>query len=479
MGTYSGKVGSSGVTLRNKAKSIGITVPKGEHPTNIHFELQSGGACWKNSSASDVSLQIYLYSDTSGTKKVKVGTVKLTKKSSNITKTDFSISGDTLKGCKLYLYIKASGTAGLRNKCTIKVTTSDGDASEDEDPNATVLDISHIKYSVVAVLTTGKEVYLNDNAINVAWEENESELACRLNLTVRDVPLTSETGAKKKKNRLAQTLALCTAIYVYCDYGQGEKEVFRGTIWEWSHSQIHDDEIIITAYDPLFYLQKSDDYGFWAAGKTTKAICKEVLKKWGVSLKKFNAPSVKHDKLALKTKKISAILTTVLDEAKLRTGANYVIRYTKGKVEILGMGQNKTIWTFAADKNVMSVSDKYSMTNLVTKVVILGKEEKDSEKMPPIEATEYGKKEYGILQKIINVGSKELEEAEKEAKNILKKDGKPERRMTLTSADFPAIRKGDRIRVITDNVNGYFFVLTVSHNASTQQMQMEVEPQDE
>ena len=485
MGTYKGKVGGCGITLRNKITAIGIKLPKDEYPVKIHFELKSGGAYWKNSSYKTSSGTFYLYGDKDGKKAVKFGSLTLNKISSNVTNKDFNVDGKSLMGCSLYFNSVTSDSSGvgLRNVCQITVTTKKGKtepekpSEPEKEPAPTTIDISNINYSVIVMLTTGKEIYLDKVATNIAWEENESELATRLNLTVRDVEITEEMGATKKVKRLAQALALCTAVYVFADYGKGKKEVFRGTIWEWGHSQVHDDEIVITAYDPLFYLQKSEDYALYSAGKSTKDICKEILSNWGVPLGKFNAPSITHEKLALKTKKISAILTEVLDKAKLKLGAGYVIRSTKGKCEILGMGQNETIWTFGADTNLMSVQDKYSMTNLITKVVILGKEDKDGAKRPPVEATEYGDKKYGTIQKIMTLGSKELADAKEEAKQVIKEKGKPERKMQLISPDFPEIRKGDRIRVLTDNVKGYFFVLSVSHNATTQQMQMEVEPQ--
>lgn len=483
MGTYTGKVGSSGITLFNKVTAIGIKLPKDEYPTKIHFNLKGGGAYWKNSAYQPSTGHICICGDDSGGKKVEIGSMTLPKVSSNIKNTDFDISGKTLKGCSLYLYIQTDRSFGLRNVCEITVTTKKEATSGDQKPpEATVdplpktVDISNITYRVVATLTNGENIYLDKVATNIAWEENENELATRLNLTVRDVKLTKEAGGTTK--RLSKLLALCTAVYVYAKYGgQKKKEVFRGTIWQWSHSQVNDDEIIITAYDPLYYLQKSEDYALYSAGQTTKAICQDVLSNWGVPLGTFNAPSITHEKLALKTKKISAILMEVLDKAKLKLGANYVIRSTKGKCEILGMGQNETIWTFGADTNLMTAQDTYSMMNLITKVVILGKEDKDGAKRPPIEATEYGKKDYGTLQKIMTLGSNTLEDAKKEAKEIIADKGKPERKMHLISPDFPEIRKGDRIRVVTDKVNGYFFVLSVSHNATNQQMQMEVEPQ--
>lgn len=330
------------------------------------------------------------------------------------------------------------------------------------------VDLSKIKYNVVAVLSGGGQVNLENVAENIAWEENEKELAVRLNITIRDV--------KNGGGRIAQQLALCTALVLYYDTGSGPQEAFRGTIWEWGHSQVNDDEIIITAYDMLFYLQKSEDYKYYEAGKSTKAIIGDILGSWSVPMGDYSGPSVTHEKVVYKSQAVSSMLTAALDEAVKKTGKKGIIRAKQGKCEIVKQGTNSEIWTFAATTNLLMASDKYSMTDLVTRVKIFGKEDKDGTKRPPVVAVENGATNYGTLQKVLMVGSSTVDEAKAEAASILSDKGKPKRTLTLRSPDMPCIRKGDRIRAILDNIDGYFFVLSVSHNATTMQMQMEVEP---
>ncbi len=330
------------------------------------------------------------------------------------------------------------------------------------------IDVSKITYSVVAVLSSGGQLNLDGIAQNIAWEENEKELATRLNITIRDI---ANGGA-----RIASQLALCTAIILYYDMGSGMKEAFRGTVWEWEHSQVHDDEIIITVYDMLFYLQKSEDYKYYAAGMSTKAVIGDILGSWGIPMGEYSGPSITHEKLVYKTKAVSAMMTEALNEAIKKIGKKGIIRAKEGKCDIVKQGTNAEIWTFSASSNLLKVSDKYSMTDLVTRVKIFGKEDKEGASRPPVVATENGLTQYGTLQKVLLVGSSTVEEAQSEAKSIIADKGKPKRTVTLQAPDVPCIRKGDRIRIIADNIDGYFFVLSVSHNATTMQMQMEVEP---
>lgn len=328
------------------------------------------------------------------------------------------------------------------------------------------IDLSKVEYFVVAFMANGQQVRLDEVAENIAWEENERELAMRLNLTLRDIPFGG--------GRLADVLALCTVIYLYSNWGEGQKETFRGMIWEWEHSQINDDEIIVTCYDLLFYLQKSKDFMYFSKGKSTKSIISNILSTWSITLGGYSGPNVTHEKTIYKNKTIANMLLETLDDAKKLGGGKAFIRAEKGVVYVVAYGSNRPIYQFTAQMNLIKTSDKYSMVNLVTRVLIMGKEDGDGR--PPVEASIVGRTEYGILQDITTRGSLTLEEAKANAQNVLDEKGEPKRTIKLTGIDFPAVRKGDLIYLTTDRLLGFFHVKGISHNATSMTMQMEVEP---
>lgn len=331
---------------------------------------------------------------------------------------------------------------------------------------ANVIDLTKVTYSVVALLSNGEQIQLDKVAENIAWEENEKELATRLNLTVRDVPV--------KGGQLSKQLALCTIVYLYADWGTGSKEIFRGTIWEWTHSEMNGDSIILTCYDMLYYLQKSKDNIYYAKGKTTRALVEAILKKWLVMPGEYTATDLTHKKILAKNKTIAQILTDILEEDEDKGGEPALIRAREGKADIIARGSNTEVWGFSASSNISTSQDKYSMTSLVTRVIVTGKEDKKGR--PKVSATLDGQTEYGILQEFKAKGSTTLKDAKKAAQKILDEKGKPKRTITLQSPDFPPIRKGDQIFVTTDKMEGYFFVKGVSHNATQMTMKMEVEP---
>ena len=199
-----------------------------------------------------------------------------------------------------------------------------------------MIDLSKVEYYVIALMSNGQQLRLDEVAENIAWEENESELAIRLNLTLRDIPYGS--------GRLADVIALCTAVYLYADWGEGQQEIFRGMVWEWQHSQIHDDEIILTCYDLLFYLQKSKDFFYFSKGKSTRSIISNILSTWAITLGGYDGPNVAHEKITYKNKTIASMLNETLDEAKKLGGGKAFIRAVKGAVYVVAYGSNSPVY---------------------------------------------------------------------------------------------------------------------------------------
>jgi len=329
-------------------------------------------------------------------------------------------------------------------------------------------DPTTVRYYVTAILSDGRLLHLENVAENIAWEENESELAMRLNLTLRDIEFEG--------SRLSKQLKLCTIMYLYAKWEgrSSRKELFRGTVWEWEHSRVSGDAIVLTCYDLLYYLQKSTDSMYWAKGKKTEEICKNILSKWNVPFGGYSGPAYTHEKTLYKNKSISAMLTETLDTAKKKKGVKCVVRAEKGKCYIVKQGSNADVWNFTVEKNLLDISDKYSMTELVTRVVLVGKDDKQGR--PKVEATVDGKVEYGILQTVQSIGSSSLKDAKSEANELIDEKGSPKRTITLTTPDMPFMRKGDLIHVKADTMKGYFYIKGISHNATAATMQMEVEP---
>lgn len=330
------------------------------------------------------------------------------------------------------------------------------------------IDLHRITYSVEAVLKNGQRLFLDQTAENIAWEENENELATRLNLTLRDVEL--EGGG-----RLANKLALATQVILYSTINGKREEIFRGQIWQWEAAPYNDEQVVITCYDRLYYLQKSKDNKYFNKGTMTKSIIQELLADNNIGMGRYTGSNTSHEAFAFKGKTIASMITETLEKADENIKAKKtIIRARADKAEIIKQGENSQIYGFAVGENIVSASEKYSMTELVTRVIVVGKEDKETK--PPIEATLTGALEFGLLQEIHTKGDATLAEAKNAAQKILDERGKPQRSISVRAPELPSIRKGDRVHIKTDRIAGYYFVKGVSHNATTAQMQMEVEP---
>lgn len=337
--------------------------------------------------------------------------------------------------------------------------------------NATI-DIRKLKYRLILVTASGKQIDATQAAESIGWEEGDAELAMRIGFTLHN---TVYGGSRLSS--LAQPGCI---VVVIADWGASSEEVARGTIVDWEPGYIGSASTTfdVIAYDELFNLQQSQDNRYYSAGTGTKAAVTGIFNDWGVPIEKYDGPDVAHAKTPFKNEFLSNILLQLLDDAAKKGGAKCIVRASKGKVSVLPKGSNKTIYHFDEDSNAVLARDKISTADLVTRVKVVGKE--DSEGRQPVEAVLDGSTQYGIRQRIQNRAEDDtLATAKGAAQDILDEFGKPTRTIVLESPDVPVVRKGDKVHVKAGTLNGYFITKSVRHDASSMSMTMELEPEEE
>ena len=330
-----------------------------------------------------------------------------------------------------------------------------------------MIDVAKLNYSLVLFRPDGQRIDLQPFLRSLFWEENDGELAVRLEAELQNIQMPDGKW-------LHQLIPLGGQVFLYADWGSGQQEIFRGTVFVWDYQTDPLGHLSITAYDPLIYLMKSKDDRFYKAGQTAKAIIQDIAKAWGMPLGTVQGPDVALAKQVFRGDTLADMIYSVLNEAKKKGGGKWIVRSKQGKIDIIRPGQNSPVYLFTADTNVESIEDRQDIEELVTRVKIVGAEDKEGR--APVVAQMDGRTEFGTLQEVVYQRQFDTPAAAKSAaEGILEERGQPRRKRKVIAPDLPFIRKGDKVKVVAGTLNGYYLVSGVIHNATQRIMSMEVD----
>lgn len=329
-----------------------------------------------------------------------------------------------------------------------------------------MIDVGKLSYRLVVVDEGGGQYDLKDFATRIGWEENASELAARL---------TFQCCNRIPSGYLSDLVKLGCLAVVYASDGVKEEEAVRGYIKDWNPVvSASEDTFHVTAYDELYALQKSQDSVYIPAGMTTQSALGQILDPWGISVD-YQGPEVVHGKLKYQNRALADCMLDILSDAREKGGTECIIRAEKGLLQVRPKGTNQDVYVFGADNSV-ELSHKRSISNMVTRVKVVGRETNDGRY--PVEAVVDGETKFGVLQKVITrEKSQTMEEARTAALEILKEEGQLDEKITLRLPDVPYVRKGDLIYVNNVcGINGYLEVLSVQHDVDTVSMTVTAQP---
>lgn len=324
------------------------------------------------------------------------------------------------------------------------------------------------KYKVSIITTSSIKYDVTEAMTALTLQEMDGEIAQRVTIKLADV----EAGG----GRLSGLFSEMNRVFVYANDGSGNEEVFRGFIWELSDTQKKENELQLVCYDNLIFFMESEEYQYFSAGYSTKSICSTLCNNWGVKLL-YNYAYITHPKMPLRGNLADIFLTDLLEEVRKKTGYKSVMRSIKDVVHIDGIGSNTTLYKICSGENgnAIEVGSTKSMHGVITKVVIIGKED-DNDRAQVEDVVSGNTSRYGTLQKVVSVSSgTTLAEVKKEASQTIKEYGKPKKTYTVTCVNIPWIRKGDRVNVVAGNMNGNYIVKSITHYGLDKTMHMEVE----
>lgn len=199
-----------------------------------------------------------------------------------------------------------------------------------------------------------------------------------------------------------------------------------------------------------------------------------IFDDWGISVEKYDGPTVANAKTTFKNQYLSDIILELLETAHKHGARRCIVRASKGKVSVIPRAGNETIYCFEEANNLEMVKYKLSTSEMVTVVKVVATEDED--KRQAVEAVINGKTEYGKRQKIyVRDKDDTLATATAAAKEILENEGEPTVTMNLKAPDIPTIRKGDKIKITSRVYTGYATVISISHDAGSRTMTVGVE----
>lgn len=319
------------------------------------------------------------------------------------------------------------------------------------------------EYTVYVVSGTTK-YDVTPALITVDRAEKEEQMAQSVTLQLFNVKVGNAW--------LSSLMTVRSRVYVHADDGSKEGEVFRGFIWTRSYKSSTSDRVIqLQCYDNLIYLQESEESLFFASGKKTEDVCQSICDKWGISLN-YSYESIDHGKLVLRGALSDIFTDDVLELAKDRTGVKYCIQSIEDTMHIKPVGSNITVYHLLKGQNITQAVSECTMDGLVTRVVIVGKADGDDRR--PVEATVDGKTdEFGTLQKIISRSeSTSLDDAKKEAQEIIDDKGTPKWTYQVSAPDIPWIRRGDKVYVEAGDVIGLLIVIGIDRSCDNKKKEM-------
>lgn len=237
---------------------------------------------------------------------------------------------------------------------------------------------------------------ITDYVISIEWSGSRSQVARKLSIQVVNAPY--DPNIKKLNLNLGDTL------YLFPD--NEKKEYFRGFIVDRERSS-KTGNITYVAYDLCYYTKQSTaTYNF--KGKTAEKIAQIVCEDLKIPVG-FFAKTGHSQKLIVKDNTIYDIIMKAYTQAHEVNGKYYMMKATKGKLNVVEFGASVCKYELDEDTNIIESSYTESLSKMVNKVKIY---DGDGNQIGVVQNTSNQK--YGIFQKTYT------KEKDKDAKTTAK-----------------------------------------------------------
>jgi len=224
--------------------------------------------------------------------------------------------------------------------------------------------------------------------------------------------------------------------------GSSMVTLFDGVVWDVIDSYKGMHSISITAYERTKYMAESEDEYLFNAGMTASSIIKRIASDWSIPLGSIADTKIKLAKQLFRGgKNLYSIVRDVLAETVDKGGGMYIPRMAGGKLELVPIGSNSTVWSL---ETIESAERTITMDGMVTKVKVLGSNDSDSKLSPVLAIVTGDTARYGTIQKVYSDSQvKSVSDAKLAGQKLL---SGPVETFSYSGIDINTIRAGDKVR---------------------------------
>lgn len=300
------------------------------------------------------------------------------------------------------------------------------------------------RYEVVLA----NKYYLRELVESITLEESLDEIAYRA--TIRLVVTPDFPGIAPGQEIRVSGIPFGGSSMVYL--------LHPGVVWE-VESEARGGAVkrlIITAYDRVIYLAKSEDEYLFPAAQTASQRLKRYASDWGIPLATVADTGVVLAKAVYRAQPLWNMIMSDLKETVAKGGDMFRPRMTPSGLELVKVGSNKTVWVLEAKQNIEELVQRRTLEGAATQVKVLGHAGED--KRSPVLAIVKGETaKYGTLQRVI---SDEKIKTPAQAKTAGQKAlAGMQETFTVTAIDINTIRAGDKVRLNQMDL----YVMSVRH----------------
>lgn len=275
------------------------------------------------------------------------------------------------------------------------------------------------------------------------WGDMKDELAARAQIDMH---------ARMGGRELSDLVRLNAPIEVWVS----DTRAFFGTVWDYTLTDGRG--VRMNCYDRMIFLSGSADSAYFSAGFATQRVIESICRRYGVPLK-YTYKSITHGRISYRARNVADQIVSALDAAKSISGAGYYLRMEGDMLHVGAMGEGGI--ACAIDRaQALGYTFGRGMDNLITRAVVIS----GSDSALRVRETINGDTTLGLIQAVVDSAGQSISDARAQALKLLRERGTPNETVEIECTDTPTLRRGDRVRIDVDGMEGEYDVLGVMHD---------------